>query len=877
MKKMSKILSVTLAIIMVTSIIPITASAAAYSGTCGDNATWTYNTSSYTLTILGIGAIYDYESNNRPWESYEDTIKKVVVEEGITSIGNYAFFDCDKLVNATLPDSVTMLGNRAFASCDKLSNVTLGNGLTSIGDYAFNFCQNLTDAPIPDSVTSIGECAFHECRYLKSVNIPKGITTISAGAFNLCEKLIEITIPDSVTEIGEYAFAGCDGLTEIIIPDSVTTIGKHAFSGCYGLISVTIGNGVTTIGNSAFNSCKGLTTITIPKNVATIGSRAFANCEKLTGIMVDNDNQYFVNDEYGILFNKDKTTLMQYPIGHTRTNYTIPDGVTTIEEMAFYNCLALTNVTFPNGVETINYCAFDGCDNLTNIVLQDGVTTIDSWAFGSCSSLESITIPASVTRISSNAISYKTTIIYYGGTANQWKQLLANNPASEGGYLEKNIVFCADQMVLPSGTCGDNLTWSYNMLTGVLTISGTGDMYNYGTHPTSLTNTPWAVFMEDIKKIVIEDGVTSIGSYAFYRCSNLSDVIIGDGVTTIGERAFEYCRGLNTVTIGNGVTTIEKYAFKECTGLTSVIIPVSVTSMDSDAFYKCSGVTDVYYEGTQEQWVDYYLYPNLLKPPFKGATIHYNYHMHKYNSVVTDPNCTEQGYTTYTCECGDSYIDNYVDALGHDMIIDEAIAPDCINTGLTEGSHCSRCDDATTEQEIVSATGHSHTSESTTPATHTATGVMTYTCACGDTYTETIDKLAEHNHKAVVTPPTCIEQGYTTYTCECGDSYVEDYVDATGHTFGAWTVTKEATVDTKGEMERVCPCGEKEYKSIDKLLPVEDSDIEQEDTNKEDVESPEIPNTNYESIAIAHLVFLLIIFAFVIERVTFIRKKRYEK
>ncbi|MBQ3523160.1 MAG: leucine-rich repeat domain-containing protein [Clostridia bacterium] len=779
MRKIHKFLSIILAVFIVISIIPITASAATYTGTCGDNLTWTYNTSSYTLTISGIGAIYDYEYNNRPWESYEDKIKNVVVEDGVTSIGNYSFYGCGYLVNVTLPDGVTKIGHRAFYSCNSLANIT-----------------------IPDTVTTIGQSAFYYCYSLKSINIPYGITTISAGAFNLCEKLIEITIPDSVTEIGEYAFAGCDGLTEIIIPDSVTTIGKHAFSGCYGLISVTIGNGVTTIGNSAFNSCKGLTTITIPKNVATIESRAFANCEKLTGIMVDNDNQYFVNDEYGVLFNQDKTTLMQYPIGHTRTSYTIPDGVTTIEEMAFYNCLALTNVTFPNGVETINYCAFDGCANITSIILPDGVTTIDSWAFGSCSSLESITIPASVTRISSNAISYKTTIIYYGGTANQWKQLLANNPASEGGYLEENIVFCADQMLLPSGACGDNLTWSYNMLTGVLRISGAGDMYNYGTHHLSLTNTPWSTFLNDIKEVVIEDGVTSIGTYAFYGCSNLSDVKIGDGVTTIGERAFEYCRGLNTVTIGNGVTTIEKYAFKECTGLTSVIIPVSVTDMDSGAFYKCSGITDVYYEGTEEQWIDNIILfspDNALigvKIPFnKDVTIHFNYHIHKYNSVVSEPTCTEQGYTTYTCECGESYIDNYVDATGH-------------------------------------------------------------------------------SYDSVVTPPTCTEKGYTTYTCECGDSYVDNYVDATGHTYGEWTVTKDATVDTEGEMERVCPCGEKEYNAIEKLSAVDDKE-EVEDTNKEDAKNPEIPNTDYSIKSSAHILFVVFMFVCVVLCKIPFRKKIY--
>ncbi len=155
---------------------------------------------------------------------------------------------------------------------------------------------------------------------------------------------------------------------------------------------------------------------------------------------------------------------------------------------------------------------------------------------------------------------------------------------------------------------------------------------------------------------------------------------------------------------------------------------------------------------------------------------------HSHNATVTKSTCTEKGYTTYTCECGDTYISNYKGATGHDY--DSGIVttkPTCTKTGIKTFT-CANCGDSYTEE--ANSLGHNHVSEITTPATHTSTGVMTYSCHCGDTYTETIDKIATHNHVSVVTEPTCTEQGYTTYTCECGDTYVADYVDATGHSKG---------------------------------------------------------------------------------------------
>ena len=185
-----------------------------------------------------------------------------------------------------------------------------------------------------------------------------------------------LTIPDSVESIGDDAFYRCARLKSVTIPDSVTSIGWYAFKYCTGLTSVTIGNSVTSIGWYAFENCTGLTTITVKEG-----------------------NPNYSSDEYGVLFNKDKTLLIQYPIGNTKTSYTIPDSVTRIGRYAFYNCTGLTSVTIPDSVTSIGDYAFYNCTGLTSVTIPDSVTSIGDLAFAYCDNLTSITIPDSVTRI----------------------------------------------------------------------------------------------------------------------------------------------------------------------------------------------------------------------------------------------------------------------------------------------------------------------------------------------------------------------------------------------------------------------------------------------------------------------------------------------
>ena len=304
MRMKKRIFSFVLAVLMIASLLPATALAAdvVASGTCGaegngSNLTWTLD-SEGVLTISGSGDMYNYGSSDfsAPWDGSRSRVKSVVIADGVTSIGEYAFFYCESLTSVTIPDSVT-----------------------SIGKYAFFCCTSLTSVTIPDSVTSIGEYAFYYCKSLTSMTIPDSVTSISSSTFASCTSLTSVTIPNSVTSIGEYAFYDCKSLTSVTIPGSVTSIGLYAF----------------------------------------------ASCTSLTGIWVAEGNSHYANDASGVLFNKDKTTLVQCPGAFAA--YTIPDSVTSIGDNTFDHCTSLTSVTIPDGVTSIGWRAFSNCTSLTDV------------------------------------------------------------------------------------------------------------------------------------------------------------------------------------------------------------------------------------------------------------------------------------------------------------------------------------------------------------------------------------------------------------------------------------------------------------------------------------------------------------------------------
>ena len=395
-----------------------------YSGTCGANVNWKLNALG-KLIISGTGSMTNYSYDSAPWCAYREQIKSAIIQNGVTYIGRYAFYDCSSLTSITIPDSVTSIGSSAFHNCSSLTGVYISdiaawcnvsfssstsnplyyaknlylNGelvtelvipdnMTSIGNYTFSGCSSLTSITIPESVTSIGDLAFYYCSSLTSITIPESVTSIGSSAFYYCTSLTSITIPDSVTSIGNYAFYNCSSLTYIPIPDSAISIGYYAFLGCSSLTSITIPESVTSIGNSAFSGCSSLTSITIPDSVTSIGYYAFSGCSSLTSI-------------------------------------TIPDNVTSIGSWAFSGCSSLTSITIPESVTSIGDYAFYYCSSLTSITIPESVTSIGDSAFRYCSSLTSITIPESVTSIGSFAFSDCGGLAHvaYTGTQTQWSSI----------------------------------------------------------------------------------------------------------------------------------------------------------------------------------------------------------------------------------------------------------------------------------------------------------------------------------------------------------------------------------------------------------------------------------------------------------------------
>ena len=451
--------------------------------------------------------------------------EKLEIRDGTTSIENRAFYNRTDITSIVIPDSVTSIGDEAFNYCASLSDIVIGSGVTNIGKGALSNCPFLTNIKIADdnkyySIDSHGVLFNKDKTVL--IKYPNGSSAT------------EYTIPDGVTSIGEGAFEGCY-LVNITIPDSVTSIGEGAFGACKSLQSITIPDSVTSIGKRAFDECISLTDVTIGNSVTSIGEETFAMCDSLTNIKISEDNKYYSLDSHGVLFNKDKTVLVQYPIGNGATEYTIPNGVTSIGEGAFEGCY-LVNITIPDSVTSIGKGAFGHCGVLSDIVIGSSVTSIGDGAFSICPNL--------TIKLADDNKYYS--IDSHGVLFNKDKTVLVQYPIGNG----------ATEYTIPNG------------------VTSIGDeAFSYCA---SLSN------------ITIPNSVTSIGSKAFSYCVSLSDIVIGNGVTSIGEGAFHCCYCITSIVIPDGVTTISDYTFSGCETLTSVTIPNSVTSIGEGAFSGCS-------------------------------------------------------------------------------------------------------------------------------------------------------------------------------------------------------------------------------------------------------------------------------------------------
>ncbi len=548
---------------------------------CGDWCGVSYNTNTKTLEVDGVtqnpaqGAMIDYATPEaRPWDYIKTEVEHISITERVSYIGANAFSGFINATGANITDHVERIGARAFYDCNKLDIGITENkelNVTSIGDYAFYHCYKLTVAPFCNKLTSIGTSAFEGC------------------------KLPEIVIPNSVMTIGERAFTGCTSATKIIIGSGVTTIGDMAF-GYPGesLKTIIIGSNVTNIGADSFYESRWvndvyfyadpskLTWFDSGRNFAWYGTRVHVySLSDWSHFVAMNKNTYVgdlagkgVPDEVlwsydgaGTMFVSGTGNMADWEVMAARpwdshkndiTRVVIEDGVTSIGAGCFLGYPNLSTVDVHASMKSIGTNAFRDCQNLKSITLGSNVTTIGSDAFYNCTAMEDVycyVLPQNhemawavdLNRAFKADGSTKFHVYYVPG----WNLISQNVRANFDSYLAGN-------------EAPDRVLWSHDGA-GTMTFSGTGNMANY----IDTSSRPWHGVQESITRAVIEEGVASIGAFAFHTFNNLASVEIPNTVTSIGMSSF-YGTALTSVEIPAGMKSIEAGAFLGCSNLATV-------------------------------------------------------------------------------------------------------------------------------------------------------------------------------------------------------------------------------------------------------------------------------------------------------------------
>ena len=503
------------------------------------------------------------------------------------------------------------------------------------------------------SVTTIGDYAFQECTSLVSVTIPAGITTIGDGAFWDCTSLANINVSADNT-----AYTSVDG---VLFSKDKTNLLQYPIGNAR--TEYAIPDGVINVANFLFWGCTTLKTLTIPGSITVIGIDALWHCLSLENINVSADNKVYSSVD-GVLFNKDKTELLQYPIGNARTEYVIPNGVISIADYSFPECASIERITFPDSVTTIGEMAFPACSSLKSVELGSGVKTIGDYAFGWCEALTDVKIPYGVTTIGDSAFD----------SCTSFENITFPDSVTAIG---QNVIWGTAYYKDEANWENDVLYVDHHLITSKSTINGD---YVIKDGTKTIANAAFSD-RESLENITIPNSVVFIGQYGFYKCSSLKNVTIPDSVLSIDYRAFGSCASLENVVIGAGVTYIEEGAFRSCkslknievskdnasftsvdgvlfnkdktellkypTGssnttytvpdsvttigyrafdysasLESIVIGAGVTHIGENAFKNCTALKDVYYKGTQEQWNQVVI---ETEGTFENVNMHYNY------------------------------------------------------------------------------------------------------------------------------------------------------------------------------------------------------------------------------------------------------------
>lgn len=792
MKK--RLLSILLVLLTALTLLPLGA-LADDNNKCGENLTWEFKGG--TLSIDGTGDMYDYsEDYLAPWSEHCVEITNVTISDGVTSIGSSAFCYCS-VKSITLPFGLKHIGASAFFNCPNIQQINIPDSVEHIDPYAFSFCKGLHTVQLPSSLTLISEELFAECDNLKNLSIPDTVTEIGANAFLRCTAFILEKLPAGIKSIGDTAFANCGNIESLALPGTLESIGEAAFNGTAIDKASFAGTPErwTAIGGDA--CCIAQDKIDFLEHTCDFGGSwqydTHKHWQSCSCGKTQNEGEHTGDG--------DTCTVCDAALSAALDSGSIGDGLSW--SLSRSGVLTISSSgKMPDFSSVANAAPWDKQkDKIQSVVIESGVQSISGGAFSGCTALEKVSISETVTQIDLNAFGGCTSLAAF--------EVAEGNKAflSVGGVL-----FSADKELLrcPVGKSADYTVPSGTVAIAGGAFKDCAKLESL-VIPDSVTAIGKSAFENcaALKRITLPKSIAKLEALTFSGCAALAEIALPDSVKTLGEKVFSGCAALKSVKIPAEVTVIPTEAFSGCSSLESITIPKNVSHINERAFDGCTALKEVDYLGSDTDWsqVTKGTGNNALDNAEKSFTR--TDHEHKYTDTVIPPTCTERGCTVHLCSCGDKREDSYTPPLGHSYkdgicvrcgILDPnkdtphkhdfipiVTKPTCLTEGFT--TYTCSCGECYTK-DYVSAVGHK-TQLQNAKAAGCLTGGYTgdeVCTVCGKVFKQgsVIFALGHDPQPARVKAPTCTESGYTgdLICTRCGDmTQTGTTVAAAGHKF----------------------------------------------------------------------------------------------